>query len=245
MSLVLLAGCGAASSSASPRSDPSASSPRDVAPTSATPDVARAIAPSMDDIWRRVSPDLVACYETGRTSVPEMLDGHITFVASVDAAGKTACVVPSDDMGLTAEVEDCMRLRLEREAYAATGAAWSTRVPVQVKAGAVSLGGPSSQTSIDTIESRGLAEDVYTVLDGLLPDVKDCVRGSGKASGRRVVVVGARVAEDGAVACAVASSEQPVSDEARVCLASVFSRARFAAPKRGTGLLSVPIEITK
>ena len=69
--------------------------------------------------------------------------------------------------------------------------------------------------SIDTIESRGLSEDLYDVVDGLLPEVKRCVQGSGASAGRRVVVVGAKVAGDGAVACAVASSEQPVTDEAR------------------------------
>lgn len=209
-------------------------------PSGATP-----TAPSVEEIWRRVAPDLTACYETGRRAVPEMVDGRIAFVAAIEASGKTSCVVPNDDSGLTQEVEDCMRTRLERESYVATPAAWSTRVPVQVKAGQVGLGGPNMQTSIDTIESRGLEADIYTVLDGLLPDVKECIRGSGKSVGRRVVVVGARVAKDGGVACAVASSTSPVSEEARGCLTGVFSRARFQAPKRGTGLLSVPIEIMK
>lgn len=248
VSLALLAACGSGTASG-PVSEP-ARSTAPVAPppptTSSAPVVqGHATAPTAEEIWRRVSTDLTACYENGRKTVPEMVDGRIAFVTSVDAGGKTTCVVPSDDTGLTAEVEDCMRTRLERESFAATGAPWSARLPVQVKAARVALGGPTAQTSIDTIESRGLAEDVYTVLDGLLPDVKECVRGGGKASGRRVVVVGARVAKDGAVACAVASSEQPVTDEARGCLAAVFSRARFQAPKRGTGLLSVPIEITR
>ena len=178
-----------------------------------------------------------------------MVAGSLFFriedALTVDAAGKTTCVVPSDDVGLTAEVEDCMRNRLERESYAAIGTPWSTRVAVVVKGGKLALGGPMPQTSIDTVESRGLAEDVYSVLDDLMPDVKECVRGSGKSVGRRVIVVGARVAKDGAVACAVASSTSPMPDEARACLASVFGRAHFKAPKKGTGLLSVPIEITK
>jgi hypothetical protein len=220
-----------------PGSSPSVGS--EPAPTAAK------TAPSVDDIWKRVASDFTTCYEVGHKAVPEMVDGRIAFVASVDASGKTACVVPSDDTGLTGDVEDCMRTRLERESYPATGAAWSTRVPVVVKGGKVALGGPEAQTSIDTVDSRGLAEDVYTVLDDLMPDVKECVRASGKSAGRRVVVVGARVAKDGAVACAVASSTSPVTDEARSCLAKVFGRAHFKAPKKGTGLLSVPIEITK
>jgi len=244
---VLLSGCvNAASPEKTPVSDTSSTSTSTVAPPAKSSDGAsRAAAPTVDDIWKRVVPDLTTCYETGRKAVPEMVDGRIAFVTTVDAAGKTTCVVPSDDSGLTGDVEDCMRARLERESYAATGAPWSARVPVLVAGGKLSLGGPNPQTSIDTVESRGLAEDVYTVLDDLMPDVKECVRGSGKAVGRRVVIVGARVAKDGAVACAVATSTSPMSDDARGCVASVFGRAHFKAPKKGTGLLSVPIEIMK
>lgn len=248
-SLVLLVACGNAATPETPKgNDPprDSSSTPTASPVKSSDKVASTPAtPSVDDIWKRVVPDLTTCYETGRKAVPEMVDGHIAFVATVDAAGKTTCVVPSDDSGLTADVEDCMRARFERETYNATGAAWSTRIPVQVKDGKMMLGGPTPQTSIDTVESRGLAEDVYTVLDDLLPDVKECVRGAGKGAGRRVVIVGARIAKDGAVACAVASSTSPVPDEARGCLANVFGRAHFKAPKKGIGLLSVPIEITK
>jgi hypothetical protein len=201
--------------------------------------------PTLDEIWARVRADVVACYATGRRAIPTMTDGRIAFNASIDAGGKTTCVVPSDDSGLTQDVEDCMRERLEREVYPASPSAWSTRMPLAVKAGVVSLGSTVMQTSIDTIESRGLSEDVYTVIDALVPDVKDCVRGSGKSVVRRVVVVGARVAKDGSVACSVASSASSISDDTRGCLATVFSHARFKAPKRGTGLLSLPIEILR
>ncbi len=197
-----------------------------------------------EEVWARVSTDVVACYEAGRRAIPGMVDGRIAFDAAIEPGGRTACVVPSDDTGLTQEVADCIRERLERESYEPARAPWSARIPIVVRAGVVSLGGPAVQTSIDTIESRGLAEDLYPVLDALLPDVKRCVRDTGKTAGRRVVVVGARVRADGGVACAVASSTSPLPDEVRGCLTTVFSRARFAPPKRGLGLLSVPIEVT-
>lgn len=252
LALALLVACGPPPQNAAPAHVPD-DAPAATIGTSAAkapasgpaPTPATHASPSSEDIWKRISADATACYETGHKVVPEMVDAHIAFVTSVDAAGKTGCVVPSDDSGLTADVEDCMRVRLERESYSGTGAAWSARVPIQVKGGKVSLGGPNPSTSINTIESRGLSEDVYDVVEGLLPDVKECVSGTGRGSGRRVVVVGARVAKDGAVACSVASANMPMAEESRGCLTAVFGRAKFKAPKKGTGLLSVPIELTK
>ncbi|MBX3229505.1 MAG: hypothetical protein KIT84_17195 [Labilithrix sp.] len=192
-----------------------------------------------EDVWSRVAADVTGCYEAGRKVVPEMLDGRITFHAAIDREGKSACVVPSDDTGLTQEVEDCMRVRVERETFRPTAAEWTVALPIVVRGGAVSLGQVRAPTSIETIESRGLSEELYDVIEGLLPDAKACLRGAPPGP----VVVGAQVKADGAVACALAASASALAPESRRCVADVFTKARFKPPKRGIGLLSVPIEV--
>lgn len=206
---------------------------------------ASATTPSRDeDPFTRVRDDLTACYEEGKKAVPTMTSGRITFHVSVDASGKTACVVPSDDTGLTQEVENCMRTRLDKESYAPLDTPWSFSIPLVLKEGKLGPGETRrAPSSIETIESHGLAEDVYDVIDGLLPDLYGCVKGISKSSDMRVIYVGARVGSGGSVECALASAPTSIPSEARTCTTNVFARAKFRAPKKGYGLVSVPLNV--
>jgi hypothetical protein len=199
-----------------------------------------------EDPFTKMRGDFTACYEDGKKSVPTMTSGKITFHAAVDASGKTTCVVPSDDTGLTQEVENCMRVRLDKESYAKRDAPWSFALPLVVKDGKLGPGDVrSTPPTIETIESHGLAEDVYDVIDALLPQLYECTRGIPRSGDLRVVYVGGRVGSAGNVECALASSPSNIPVDARACVAKVFGRAKFRAPKKGYGLVSVPLNLTK
>lgn len=220
------------------------------APTSTpvTPTPSATTAPvatfGIGDLFAKVKGDLTACYEEGRKAIPTMTSAKLTFHVSIDASGKTACVVPSDDTGLTQEVESCMRMRLEKETYAKRDAPWSLALPIVVKDAKLSLGEMrDTPSAIETIESHGLAEDVYDVVDGLLPDLYGCVQGIPKSSEMRVVYVGAKVGGSGQVECALASASSSIPVETRTCTAKVLGRAKFRAPKKGFGLVSVPLNV--
>lgn len=253
---LLLVACGACGT---PSKDPltTPSGPTDASasalsmPTaSATPTAkpAETSAASAIDPFTKVEPDLTRCYEEGRKAVPTMTSGKITFHASIDANGKTTCVVPSDDSGLTQDVENCMRTRLDKESYPKRDAAWSLALPIEVKDGKLGRGTlRDSPAAIETIESHGLAEDVYDVVEGLLPALYQCV-GSAKSSqlgGARVITVGARVGAGGQVECALASGPSSVPAETRACTEKAFAKAKFRAPKKGYGLLSVPLNLSR
>jgi hypothetical protein len=173
-----------------------------------------------------------------------MTSGKVTLHASIDGSGRTTCAVPSDDSGLTQDVEDCMRKRLGRESYPPQAAPWSAVLPIVVDNGTVGLGKPSPSPLIETIESHGLAEDMYDVVEKLLPQLRSCISGAvGKSSNLRVLYVGAEVGKDGKVVCALASSPTGVPDAVRDCAASTLGKATFKAPKRGYGLISIPLEV--
>src|SRR5690606_36653083 len=109
----------------------------------------------------------------------------------IEASDRTSCVVPSDDTGLTQDVENCMRSRLERETYARTQEPWSLALPLVVRDAALSLGEVrDSPPAIETVESHGLSEEVYAVVHALLPELYACVRSIEKSAGLRVVYVG-------------------------------------------------------
>lgn len=199
---------------------------------------------SVPEIFARVRGDLAACYEQGKKAVPTMTSGRVTFHAAVDASGRTTCVVPSDDLGLTQDVEACMRERLDRETYRASGSGFSTAIPLVVKDGALGLGETrTTPPAIETIESHGLSEEVYDVVEALLPELYACMQGLDKSAGLRVVYVGGRVGKGGQVECALASSATAIPEDKRECLAGVLSRAKFKAPKKGYGLVSVPLNV--
>jgi hypothetical protein len=185
---------------------------------------------------------LVRCYEDGAKKNPDMKAGKATFHVSVARDGSARCVVPSDDNGLTQEVEDCMRTTLEAERFAETAAPWVSSLPIVVRDARVTLGAPAapSQSTLEMVESHGLGDDVYDVVATLVPDLTACL---GTAEG--VAHVGAKVARDGSVACAVATSTQPLSEAVRRCAEGVLVRARFRAPKHGYGLLSLPIVVRR
>jgi hypothetical protein len=199
--------------------------------------------PSNEEVFARLRADFTGCYEVGKKDVPTMTSGKVTLHASIDRSGKTTCAVPSDDSGLTQDVEDCMRKRLGRESYASQSSSWSAVLPIVVENGALSLGKPSAKPLIETIESHGLAEDMYDVVERILPDLKSCITGIEKSSDLRVVYVGAEVGKDGKVACALASSPSAIPDSVRDCAASTLAKATFKAPKRGYGLISIPLEV--
>jgi len=170
-----------------------------------------------------------------------MTSGRATFHLAVAAEGATRCVVPSDDAGLSQEVEDCMRTRLETERFAATAGPWSAAVPVLVRDGSLALGsGSNGPAALEMIESHGLGEDIYDTVEALLPDLKSCLTSRGAGG---VVRVGAKVAADGRVTCAVASGSVP--DGPRACVEAALEGARFRPPKRGYGLLSLPIGVQR
>jgi hypothetical protein len=203
------------------------------------------VAPAKDDdVLTKLRPDLTSCYEEGKKAIPTMTSGRITFHVAVDPSGKTACVVPSDDTGLTQDVENCMRTRLDKESYAKRDAPWSFALPLAVKDGKLGPGeARSTPPSIETIESHGLAEDVYDVVEGLLPELYKCMEGLPKSSDLRVVYVGGRVGSAGNVECALASGPSTIPAETRACAAKVLGRAKFRAPKKGYGLVSVPLNV--
>jgi hypothetical protein len=173
-----------------------------------------------------------------------MASGRVTLHASIDRSGKTTCAVPSDDSGLTQDVEDCMRRRLGRESYSREAAPWSAVLPIVVENGTLGLGKPTSKPLIETIESHGLAEDMYEVVERILPELRSCISGAvEKSSELRVLYIGAEVGKDGKVVCALASSPSAVPDTVRDCAASTLGKATFKAPKRGYGLISIPLEV--
>lgn len=197
-----------------------------------------------DDPLTRMRADLTACYEEGRKAIPTMTSGKVTFHAAIDASGKTSCVVPSDDTGLTQDVEKCMLARLDKETYAKRDAPWSFVLPLVVKDAKLGPGEVrTTAPTIETVESQGLAEDVYDVIEALLPKLYECMRGIPRSADLRVVYVGGRVGSAGNVECALASAPTTIPVETRTCAAKVLGGARFRAPKKGSGLVSVPLNV--
>lgn len=198
--------------------------------------------PDAATIFARLKPGLVACYEQGKKATPAMLDGRLTLNASIDAAGKTTCVIPSHDTGLTHEVEDCMSARFATETFD-EGTPWSASVPIVLRAGALALDTrPPEAAGIDSIETYRMP-DAFEVLESLVPELEACIRGVDRSSGLRSVLVGARVGADGRTQCAVASTSGTLPQEVGDCSAGVLRAAKFPAPKGGAGLVLVPITL--
>jgi hypothetical protein len=174
-----------------------------------------------------------------------MLDGKLTMNASIDAAGKTTCVIPTDDTGLTQEVEDCMSARFGAERFD-DGPAATVAVPIAVRAGSVELGVRANEAnSLQSVETYRMA-DAFEVLEPLVPELQGCVRELDRSSGVRSVIVGARVATDGRTQCALASgSPGTLPTNAADCTENVFRRAKFPPPSGGPGLILVPIGLVR
>jgi hypothetical protein len=165
-----------------------------------------------------------------------MLDGKLTLNASIDAAGTPTCVIPSDHTGLTQELEDCMSARFAKEKLE-TGAPWSVSVPIVLRGGTLSLGQPKAGAiAIESVETVRMP-DAFDVLEAIEPDLQACVRGSATRS----LLVAARVGADGRPQCALATSRGALPAKVGECAANVLRGAKFPPPKRGSGLVLVPI----
>jgi hypothetical protein len=230
--------------SEAPRSDGARTAPpaSGLRGTSGTSGTSRKPPPDAAAIFARLKPGLVACYEQGKKATPTMLDGKLRLNASIDAAGKTTCVIPSHDTGLTHEVEDCMSARFAAETFDG-GAPWSTSVPVVLRAGALSLDTRAPEAAgIESLETYRMP-DAFEVLESLVPELEGCIRGVDRSSGLRSVLVGARVGADGRTQCALASTSGTLPPEVGDCSAGVLRAAKFPAPKGGSGLVLVPITL--
>ncbi len=203
----------------------------------------RSSRPDAAAIYGRLKDDLAACFVQGKKATPEMSDGKLTLHAAIDAAGKTTCVIPSDSTGLTQEVQDCMSARFVTQKFEAGAAAWSASVPVAVRASAVQLGEPMADTArIDTIETLRMP-DAFDVLEALVPELAACVNDVDRIRGVRSMFVGARVGADGRPQCTLAASPGTLQPEVADCAAGVLKRAKFPPPKKGSGLVLVPINL--
>jgi hypothetical protein len=230
----------AASSAARPRG-PSSSG---AAPASSSSGAAPAVAPPRDvpTLFAGLQPELTRCYEVGAKTTPEMTDGKLTLNATIDAHGAPECVIPSDHTGLTQEVEDCMSERFAAQRFE-PGAPWSVSVPVVVRAGVVLAGQRAPDTALlESVETLRMP-DAFDVLESLEPALQSCVRAASRSGGAKSVLVGARVGADGRPQCALATSRGAVAAEVTGCAASVLRGAKFPPPKRGSGLVLVPIGV--
>ena len=247
--LILLAAAGCASAAAT---TPTATTPhvtKDPAPRTSgervvAPRSVHEPRPDTAAIFARLQPDLLRCYVLGLKSTPEMTAGKVTLNASIDAAGSTTCVVPSDGTGITQEVSDCMSARLAKEKFD-DGPAWTFAVPVVLHAGAVELGERSPDVfGIESIETVRMP-DAFDRAESLLPQLEACLRGVDRSGGLHRILVGARVAADGRTECALAISAGALPAKAGDCSAAVLRNATFPPPKRGPGpgLVLVPINL--
>jgi hypothetical protein len=230
----------AAPATGAPASSPPASTPA----TASTSSAPRKPPPDAAAIYTRLESGLVRCYEVGRKATPEMTDGKLTLNASIDASGKTTCVIPSDHTGLTQDVEDCMSARFAAETFDA-GSAWSAVVPVVLRAGVLRRGESAGDAAvIDSVETVRMP-DAFDVLEGLEPALQACMRSTdGRAgAGAHGLLVGARVGADGRPQCALASSTGPLPASVGECASAVLRNAKFPPPKRGSGIVLVPINV--
>ncbi|MEA2751625.1 MAG: hypothetical protein QOI41_5768 [Myxococcales bacterium] len=241
-------GCGCAQPQVAPLPAPTArtsaamQSASPPPPASATP-VARKLPPDAAAIYARVESGLVRCYETGKKATPEMMDGRLTLNASIDASGKTTCVIPSDHTGLTQDVEDCMSARFAAETFDAGSAAWSAAVPIVLRAGVLHRGdGAGNAAVIDSVETIRMP-DAFDVLEALEPALQGCIRSADRSGGVHGLLVGARVGADGRPQCALASSGGPLPAGVGECASAVLRGAKFPPPKRGSGIVLVPINV--
>jgi hypothetical protein len=255
--LVGCAGQGTATSSApasSNTADPTVTLPakpeRSPSPAAAvTPATATStitVRPDAAAIFARLKPGLTQCYEQEKKATPAMIEGKLTLNASIDASGKATCVIPTEDTGLTQEVEDCMSARLEAVAFDRTPAPWTIAVPVLVRSSVVQLGDIKTADKIgfDTVETHRMA-NAFEKLEAIEPSLTACVRGIDKSAGVRSLLLGARVATDGRNVCAMASSPSTLPASVSDCLVGVLRSTTFPPPKGGPGLILIPMNLTR
>ena len=247
-----LAACGAPAAPGSPakpsaRTVATAATPATLSATSSPAGasaVSRKPPPDVAAIYTRLESGLARCCEVGRKATPEMTDCKLTLNASIDSSGKATCVIPSDHTGLTQDVEDCMSARFAAETFDA-GSPWSTVVPIVLRAGVLHRGETAGDTAaFDSVETVRMP-DAFDVLEGLEPALQACMRSSDAraGSGVRGLLAGARVGADGRPLCALASSTGPLPPSVGECASAVLRNAKFPPPKRGSGIVLVPINV--
>ena len=198
--------------------------------------------PDAAAIFARLQPDLLRCYVQALAATPEMTSGKLTLNVSSDGTGKTACVIPSDGMGITQDVADCMAARVAAEKLD-DGAAWATAVPVVLRAGAIELGERAPDVfGMESIETVRMP-DAFQRLESLLPEIETCIRGVDRSGGLHHVLVAARVGADGKSECALATSAGALPAKVGDCAAGVLRGVKFPPPKRGLGFVLVPINL--
>lgn len=82
--------------------------------------------------------------------------------------------------------------------------------------------------------------DAFDTLDAIEPALMTCLQSVGRG-GPKSMMVAARVVADGHPQCALATSAGALPVAARDCAAGVLRNARFPPPKRGSGLVIVPL----
>jgi hypothetical protein len=199
--------------------------------------------PTAAAIFAKLEPDFTACFVEGKKATPEMTGGKITMHVSVDAEGHTGCVIPSNDSGLTQEVEDCIRTRLDRETYDARGP-WTVELPLTARDGRVTLRAAAGSAApvLENVETSGMP-DAFGVIESVVPGLQQCFADVDRRGGAHAVYVGARVGKDGSVECALTTSARPMPTPMRVCAADVLRKTRFPRPKSDVGLVSIPIAL--
>ena len=161
-------------------------------------------------------------------------------VALSHAKGRTTCVIPSDDRGLTHEVEECMSERIARELQPADA---DYELPVRITDGKVELAETKAAPVLASVETHGLS-GASTVVQGLMPELRACIqKGAGASTGLRVLYVGARVGRDGHVACSATTAAESVPPAVRDCTSAVLAKATFAPPTEKVGLVSIPLKL--
>lgn len=182
----------------------------------------------------------MACYTAGKKKAPNMGDGRVVLHAAVDDKGRTTCVVPSDDQGLTHEVEECMGERIAKEMQP-PGAGYELHL--RVTNGIMELGETKAAPAIASVETHGL-KGAGAVVQGLMPELRACVqKGVGGSDDLRVLYVGARVGRDGHVSCSATTAAEAVPPAVRHCMSSVLAKATFAPPTEKVGLVSIPLKL--
>ncbi len=230
-----------------PSSPPATKNPSATSPTTTTTTTTATGAPSHEPpdaaaIYARLESGLVRCYELGKKTTPEMTDGKLTLNASIDTTGKTTCVIPSDHTGLTQDVEDCMSARFTAEKFDA-GPAWSAALPIVLRGGKLARGESAPDTAvIESVETIRMP-DAFEAVEALEPALQACIRKNDAASGAHGLLVGARVGADGRTQCALATSTGALPAGVGECASGVLRGAKFPPPKRGSGIVLVPINV--
>ena len=227
----MLAAC-AGADTASPVTTPSPARSEAAGPSPPAP-AAHASPIGAGEVYARIQPDLQACYVAGLRATPEMADAQITLDASFNARGDATCAIPRDDAGFTQDVADCMAAALGKASVARAESVVSMRIVA--RSSTLSLGPPVAASALLANVETVRMPDAFDVLESLEPALGACVLRGGGTS----LVVSARVGSTGVPECALATGARAAAE----CAATVLRNAKFPPPKRGSGVVVVPIAL--